>query len=189
MAGARYVGCTLANYEVTNDRQRRVVDHLRGYLDSLDENLLNCRGIVLFGPVGTGKDHLLFATLREIVNWREDVTVCWKNGQDWFGDVRDAMDTDVAEAKLMRMLTRATVAVISDPLPPMGGLGAHMATMLYRVIDDRYNAKLPTFVSVNVKDNAEAVASMGSATWDRLCGGAYKIHCNWASHRKPFLEA
>jgi DNA replication protein DnaC len=188
-AGERYKVCTLDNYAISNERQQKVVQYLRGYLAGLDENLAMCRGIVLFGPVGTGKDHLLFAVLREIMNRRDDVTVCWKNGQDWFGDVRDAMDADVSEAKLMRMLTKATIAVISDPLPPMGGLGAHMATMLYRVIDDRYNAKLPTFVSVNVKDNAEAVQSMGAATWDRLCGSAYKIHCNWASHRKPFMDA
>lgn len=188
-AGDRYRGCTLDNYAISTTKQQRVVDHLRMYLGNLDENLAACRGIVLYGPVGTGKDHLLFAVLREIVKRREDVTVCWKNGQDWFGDVRDAMDADVPEAKLMRGLTKAKVAVISDPLPPIGGLGNHMATMLYRVIDDRYNAQLPTFVSVNVKDNAEADERMGVATWDRLCGGAYKIHCSWPSHRKPFLDA
>lgn len=187
-AGERYKGCTLDNYAIASPKQQRVVDHLRGYLQNLDENLAACRGIVLYGPVGTGKDHLLFAVLREIVKRRDDVTVCWKNGQDWFGDVRDAMDSDTSEAKLMRGLTKVKVAVISDPLPPIGGLGNHMATMLYRVIDDRYNAQLPTFVSVNVKDSAEADERMGVATWDRLCGGAYKIHCNWPTYRKPFVE-
>lgn len=188
-AGERYRKCTLDNYLASTPKQQRVVDHLKGYLANLDENLSLCRGVVLYGPVGTGKDHLLFALLREIVARRDDVTVCWQNGQDWFGDVRDAMDGKIPEARLMRGLTKATVAVISDPLPPVGSLGQHMATMLYRVIDDRYSANLPTFVSVNVASNAEADERMGAATWDRLCGGAYKIHCNWASHRKPFLEA
>lgn len=187
-AGERYRACTLDNFVITTPMQQRVVDHLRGYLDKLDDNLAACRGIVLYGPVGTGKDHLLFAVVREIVRRREDVTVCWKNGQDWFGDVRDAMDADVSEAKLMHKLSTAKVAVISDPLPPIGGLGNHMATMLYRVIDDRYNANLPTFVSVNVRDNDEADERMGAATWDRLCGGAYKICCNWPSHRRPHLD-
>lgn len=180
-AGERYRECTLESYRCTTPQQRKAVDLVREYLtaDSSDN-------VILYGPVGTGKDHIAFAICRVAV--RRNKTVAWINGQKWFGLVRDAMDTSRTEASIIAELVRPDVLCLSDPTPPIGGLTPHQATMLYRLVDARYSRGIPTICTINVNDDSEADKSMGEATWDRLCHGAWRIHCNWQTFRKPLKE-
>lgn len=182
--GPRYAKCSLDSYQCESDLQHRVVNALREYLESGSIDL--GEGIVLYGPVGTGKDHLLHAVAAECVGC--DFRVQWVNGQDLFGEIRDRMDTTASESSLLANYTTAQLLVISDPLPPFGNLSQHQATMLYRLMDDRAARRLPTFVSINVADDNEADSRLGAATWDRMCDGVWKMHCNWPSHRKPVKE-
>jgi DNA replication protein DnaC len=180
-AGQRYRDCTLENFDARRGEQRAVVAALREYIaeDSPD-------GVILFGPVGTGKDHLAFAICRAAIKAGQSVR--WVNGQNWFGMVRDAMDTSKSEASLIAELARPEILCLSDPLPPVGALTQHQATMLYRLVDARYSRGVPTICTLNVADDAEADVRMGAATWDRLCHDAWKLHCNWPTYRKPARE-
>lgn len=182
--GARYAKCSLDNYEITTDLQARVVNALREYVETgcVDRG----EGIVLYGPVGTGKDHLLYAVASACIG--VEFRAAWVNGQDLFGDIRDRMDSDKPEAKLLETYSGAQLLVISDPLPPFGNLSQHQATMLYRLMDDRAARRWPTFVSINVADDQEADERLGAATWDRMCDGAWKMRCSWPSHRRPVKE-
>jgi DNA replication protein DnaC len=76
--------------------------------------------------------------------------------------------------------------VISDPLPPMGPLTAFQASMLYRLIEERYSSGGVVVATVNVASDEEADSRMGAQTWDRLCDKSVKCHCNWPSYRKPW---
>lgn len=183
-AGRRYAACTLDNYKVSCDMQARIVNALREYVES--NAVDNGEGIVMYGPVGTGKDHLLFAVASQCV--AIDFRVQWVNGQDLFGEIRDRMDGDKPESAFFDKYAGSQLLVLSDPLPPFGNLTQHQATMLYRLMDDRASRRLPTFVSVNVADDAEADARIGAATWDRMCDGAWKIRCAWPSYRKPVKD-
>lgn len=181
-AGERYVKCRLSTFNVTTSQQTKIIAALKDYVVRVNRS----EGLVLYGPCGTGKDHLAFAIAgKEAWNGTE---VVWLNGQDWFGQVRDAMDGDTTEVSLVNRLARPAMAVISDPLPPVGNLTPHQATMLYRVVQARYQAGKPTIVTVNVSSDAEADERLGVPTWDRLCDGAWKFFCNWPSHRKPARE-
>lgn len=181
-AGARYRGCTLEKFECRHPLQKSVLANVLDYVAAdCPENL------ILYGPVGTGKDHLAFAVCREAI--RSGKTVRWINGQNWFGAVRDAMDTDKSEASLIAELVRPDLLCLSDPLPPVGALTQFQATMLYRLIDARYSRGVPTVCTLNVANDAEADDRIGVATWDRLCHGAYKLRCQWPSYRTPRVEA
>lgn len=182
-AGERYRSCRLTNFTCSSQYQSRVVDAVREYGKSLEARRASREGLVLFGPVGTGKDHLAYALALHAAYG--GLTVRWINGQSWFGSVRDAMDTDRTEASIIRELEKPDMVVISDPLPPIGDLTQHQATMLYRAIEARYSHGKLTVTTVNVADDTEADRRMGAATWDRLCHEAWKIHCNWPSFRKP----
>ena len=85
-------------------------------------------------------------------------------------------------------LARPDVLCLSDPLPPVGALTQFQATMLYRLVDARYSRGVPTICTVNVADDAEADERMGVPTWDRLCHGAWKLHCAWPTYRRPARE-
>lgn len=191
-AGPRYTPCRLANFELESPKAEHraakaaAVKALNEYASTVKDRRSAREGIVLYGAVGTGKDHLAFAIARAAV--LAGFSVRWLNGQDWFGQVRDSMDNGTSEDSIVGRIANADFTVISDPLPPIGNLTPHQATMLYRAVDDRYNAGKPTIVTLNVKDDDEADQRLGEATWDRLCHGAWKIRCHWPSYRKPARE-
>lgn len=181
-AGLRYKDCTLENFQCICPEQSSVVRKVQEYIkQDTSSNLL------LIGYVGTGKDHLAFSVCREAI--RAGKTVRWIYGQEWFGMIRDAMDSNKKEAELIAEVARPGVLCLSDPLPPQGNLTQHQATMLYRLVHARYIQGRPTLCTANVNDDAEANERFTDATWDRLCHGAWKLRCAWDSYRKPRMEA
>ena len=186
-AGARYAECSLRNFHVTTPAQRTVVKAVGEYIDLL-RDAWESTGLVLYGKVGTGKDHLAFAVARFAI---EDLgkSVAWVNGQSWFGSLREAIDKQVPESVLLGSLISPDLLVLSDPLPPAMGRGdeltPYQAAMLYRLVDARYSRGQITVITVNVNDDDEADRRMGTPTWDRVCHGAWKIHCDWPTYRKP----
>ena len=69
--GRRYWDCRLDNFrlhggEKETARQRAALNSLQLYADDLETNLRDGNGLVLFGPTGTGKDHLLAALIERL---------------------------------------------------------------------------------------------------------------------------
>lgn len=189
-AGNRYADCTLDTFNVTSARQQKVVAAIADYIDLL-RDAWESTGLVLYGPVGTGKDHLAIAVARVAVE-QIGKRVAWVNGQDLFGQIRDNIDKGSPEAGLIRHYAGPDLLVLSDPLPPAMGKGdeltMYQASMLYRLIDARYSRGQVTIVTLNVNDDDEADRRIGTPTWDRINHGAWKVHCDWASYRKPARE-
>lgn len=179
----RYKPCTLENFACETDPQREVVSKIRAHLDALPDSVKAGAGVLLCGPVGTGKDHLLAAMMKEaILRW--GFQVVWRNGMDWFGDVRDAMDTETRERTVISELAEPKILAISDPIPPIGGLTPHQSSMLLRVIDGRYRRALPTWVTMNAANRAEAEKLLGAQHVDRLGHNALVLFCGWSSYRR-----
>jgi len=179
----RYKTCTLENWTAATPYQEKVKSSVAGWAAAIGQ----C-GLVLFGPVGTGKDHLAVAAIDVRVQASSAASALFMNGREFVGEVRDRIGDDLPEASLISRFASPDVLLISDPLPPVGDLTQHQADMLYRVVESRYSAGKVTCCTLNVADDSEADRRLGAATWDRLCHGAWKIHCRWASHRKPAME-
>ena len=182
--GSRYENCRLENFSVTCDEQRRAVATLTEYCRDINARVKTGDSVVLFGPRGTGKDHLAMSVCREAV--KNGFTVRWQNGMDLFGDIRDAMDDSegLTERVLVERLVRPDVLYLSDPLPPIGMLTQFQATMIFRILDARYSRSRPIICTVNVSGGAELDERMGAQNGDRLRDGATAIFCNWQSYRK-----
>jgi DNA replication protein DnaC len=180
--GDRYKACRLDNFEVRTESQESVVGSLRQFCENLDENITAGRGIVLFGPPGVGKDHLLIAMAHEVVTISK--TIQWLNGMDLFAERRDYIKRDLPEKDLLREYERPDVLIISDPVPPFGELKEGQAEFLFRLIDWRYRRLKPIFVSANFSDSDDAKSRIGSQVLDRLKDGSLCLHCNWASYRQ-----
>lgn len=182
----RYASRGLDSFHVSSPAQRAAVDACREYAATLEARRATGEGIVFYGPSGCGKDHLAMAVCREaIVRHRLE---CERvNGSEWFGEIRDSMDSErpSTEKRIIERMCEPDFLLVSDPLPPVGALSQHQATMLYRAVESRYFHGKPTIVTINVKDGREAEDRMGMATWDRLKDGAWVIACNWPSYRKP----
>ena len=180
--GERYSGCRLDNFEVTTDAQKSVVGSLMRFSEELEGNIKSGRGIVLYGPPGVGKDHLLVGMSHETV--KIGLTVKWCNGMDLFAERRDYIQRQLAEKDLLREYERPDVLVISDPVPPWGELREGQSEFLFRLIDWRYRRLKPIFVSANFANSDDAKSRIGSQVLDRLKHGSLCCHCKWESYRQ-----
>lgn len=183
-AGQRTAAARFENFTISDEYQKRVVGTLKEWVDTFDDRKRHGDGIVLYGPVGTGKDHLAFAAVGKAV-FNYQVTAKWINGRELAGMIRDRISEERSERGLIESLESPGILVISDPLPPVGDLKEHQADMLYRICEARYAKNKITVATLNVADDDEADRRLGAATWDRLCHGAWKIKCLWGSYRKP----
>jgi len=181
--GWRYQQVTLESFAITTDRQREVMAALRQYAADMKNEVQHGAGIVLYGPSGTGKDHLL-SSMGRIAIVRHGLTVRWANGDALFRECRDLIGRAGAEGTIIAKYAGPKILILSDPLPPSGCLTDYQAATLYGIIDRRYRAARPTWVSLNVASGQEADERLGGAIADRLRDGAVAQFCDWPSHRK-----
>lgn len=182
--GRRYADYRFETYKAGSEKQKKVLAESQGWAENYVSNLDKGSGLILHGPVGTGKDHLLFAAVRQAI-LQHDATVTWQNGRDLFGEIRDRIGDDRPERQLVARLEESQVLVLSDPVSIAGALSPYQADMLYRVVENRYAAKKITCATLNIKDDTDADDKLGAATWDRLLGGAVVLKCDWGSFRQP----
>lgn len=180
--GDRYRDCRLSNFEQSHDGQKRAVAALFDYCGNIGDRIADGEGVILFGPKGTGKDHLVMALCRVAIAHGKHVV--WQNGMDLFGDIRDAIDKGEAERALVHRLVSPDVLYLSDPLPPFGNVTEFQATMLFRILDGRYSRRRPLWVTVNVESGPKLEERMGAQNADRIRDGALAIFCDWPSYRR-----
>lgn len=188
--GARYgpAAATLDRFRIYDGKQRAVIARLRAIGDRLDELTAAGRGIVLFGSVGTGKDHLAAAMLYAAID-RFGITAEWINGRDIFGASRAAMSEDRSEATVIRPLVQPQILCISDVLPVAGSLSDWNLDLLYRIFDSRYREMRPTWLTMNVVDEEDAKGRLLPPLWRRVKEGAELVPCFWPMYagQKPMV--
>jgi DNA replication protein DnaC len=182
--GQRYAGATFDNYYTRyGSEQNRVVKRLQEYAEDLPARVSAGQSIVMYGGSGCGKDHLLIALAR-ISIMRFGRNVVWRNGTTLSREFRAAMRSGDEDA-LVAKLVSPSVLYLSDP----GGLSGERltefaASSLFSVIDGRYRAGKPTWVSVNVLTPREAEARLTAPVADRLRHKSLMLWCNWPSWRQ-----
>lgn len=185
--GKRYTPAlaSLDSFKLYHVKQRDAIATLRGFVADIAGAVKEARGLVLFGTVGTGKDHLLAAMLYAAAN--AGYGCHWMNGQEIFSKFRDGMDTGERESSLMASFVTPQVLGISDPIPPVfdpSKPNAWRAELLYRVLDARYRDCKPTWVSLNAKSPEDADSKLSEPVFDRLQHNAEFVPCFWPSFRE-----
>jgi DNA replication protein DnaC len=175
--GARYSykRCSLESFKPTNDKQRQVIDKLKVF------DVESGRGLIFYGTIGTGKDHLLAAMLYKVAATKP---ASWINGPELFGRFRDSFDDDTKESQIIERLVRPAVLGISDPIPIIGESGSWRTEILYRVVDMRYRDLKPTWMTINAESPEDADVKLASPVFDRLREDAELISCFWESYRE-----
>ena len=183
--GVRYSPdeATIEKFECNLAEQKIVKAKVQEISLRLPEMIAKGHGIIFYGPVGTGKDHLMTALLYAAA---KETTACrWINGQDLFGEIRDrTMDGGEKEARVLREFLEPDVLAISDLIRPAGALSDFRLEFLYRLVDKRYSERRGVWLTLNVDSPAEAEEFLMSSTWDRLQHSAAFIPCFWPSYRE-----
>ncbi|MDZ4685017.1 MAG: ATP-binding protein [Planctomycetaceae bacterium] len=182
-AGPRHARCTLENFHAETDHQRRVVAALLAYVAEFPSHRADGRGVLLYGPRGTGKSHLAVAAVREIIR-RHGATAAWCSGQQLFSTMRDGIGSQRSEAELLAGFTSPDVLILDDPLPSGEGLTPYQQSTLWLLLDHRYRFLRPTIVTCNVAGSEELNTRLTPQIADRVRDGAVALQCVWGSHRK-----
>jgi DNA replication protein DnaC len=173
---------TLDKFAIYHDDQRKAVSRVNDVFSSDVEWLMGGAGVVLYGVVGTGKDHLMASIMYHFAELT--VPTRWVSGQEIYGRFRDAMDTGERESRLLAEWSKPAILGISDPIPPVGKPSDFNLTQLGRLIDRRYRELRPTLVTLNATSEKDADAKLSAPVFDRLRHRAVMIRCFWPSFRE-----
>ena len=182
--GRRYEECRFNNFEIKCDAQKNALAAVRSHVDGESVKTGN---LILLGPVGCGKDHLLTAGVHHglgAYRLPPEGQVCWISGSGLFSSLRNAIHSKRCESNVLSPIENASLLVVSDPLEAGQNLTDYQRQVWYRIVDHRYNNFLPIWMSINATGRDQMVSMLGPAVVDRLADGAVVVACDWPSHRK-----
>ena len=164
---------TYAPNEDTGEAHQAAAHFIRGFSKG-------SRGLLFWGPVGTGKTHLSTALVRELTLER-GVSCRFCDNLQLLQDLKMAYERREGTAELLEPLAEVDVLVIDD----LGkGLGSKWEiTVLDDVVNRRYNAGATTLVTTNYPDKASSAIADGFETLqhrvDRRIYSRLKAMCDF----------
>lgn len=177
----RYRTATFNTFEAKTEAQRAVVARCKNFVR--DATPTGSAGLLLVGPCGVGKTHLLAAIARDL-RFERCIPSLLTTPRAIVRRLRDtwAKGADESELDVLDAYTKGATVLLLDEVGVGFGTDAEL-TQLFEVIDARYTLGLPTVAASNA--NLPALkAAVGDRIFDRLCDGAEAIALNWPSHRR-----
>lgn len=182
---ARFVGRTFDDYVVEADGQAKALAIAKAYAASFEDHLRAGTGLVFAGGPGTGKSHLACAVLQSILPRRVGV---YTTVMGLVRAVRDTWrrDSDRTESQVLGDIGAIDLLVIDEMGVQYGTDGEK--TILFEVLDRRYQDRRPTIILTNLK--AAALQELvGDRTYDRLTETARWVPFGWPSYRAKAARA
>lgn len=184
----RYLSRTIDSFSVTAENKKSF-EVATDYIKNFREYFTQGKGLYLEGPCGTGKTHLAIAIALAIIN--TGVPVICKTSIDILGDIKRCYErnSEVTEEEVLEAYKTVDLLIIDD-------LGKEQVTewsvpVLYSILNERYEALLPTIITTNY--NTTALAEKLSAKGDTETAAAiisrfvesYKrVTMAWADYRR-----
>lgn len=153
--------CTLESFKPYHPSQAeahaRVVDFVHGYLPGKDEN----RGLMLMGPVGVGKSHLLAASVRYLA-LEKGLRCRYAELFLLFREIRDGYKAGKSEGDVLTPLEEVEVLALDEV--GKGRCSEFELQVLDDVVSRRYNANRTTLFATNYTTDARTSYRAPTAT-------------------------
>jgi DNA replication protein DnaC len=184
----RYLSRTIDSFSVTAENKRSF-EVATDYIKNFREYFAQGKGLYLEGPCGTGKTHLAIAIALEIIN--TGVPVICKTSIDILGDIKRCYErnSEVTEEEVLEAYKTVDLLIIDD-------LGKEQVTewsvpVLYSILNERYEALLPTIITTNYnttalaeKLSAKGDAETATAIISRFVESSKRVTMSWADYRR-----
>ena len=138
----RLKNANLTTFQQTKDNAQ-LYKIVKNYVQNFDEMYKNNQGLLLYGPVGTGKSYAAACIANELLNQKTPVIMT-----SFVKILQMIQDKQVEESELIARLNNAKLLIIDD-------LGTERNTdygleKVYNVIDSRYLAGKPLILTTNL---------------------------------------
>ncbi len=184
----RYLSRTIDSFSVTAENKRSF-EVATDYIKNFREYFTQGKGLYLEGPCGTGKTHLAIAIALAIIN--TGVPVICKTSIDILGDIKRCYErnSEVTEEEVLEAYKTVDLLIIDD-------LGKEQVTewsvpVLYSILNERYEALLPTIITTNYnttalaeKLSAKGDAETATAIISRFVESSKRVTMPWADYRR-----
>lgn len=184
----RYLSRTIDSFSVTAENKRSF-EVATDYIKNFREYFTQGKGLYLEGPCGTGKTHLAIAIALAIIN--TGVPVICKTLIDILGDIKRCYErnSEVTEEEVLEAYKTVDLLIIDD-------LGKEQVTewsvpVLYSILNERYEALLPTIITTNYnttalaeKLSAKGDAETATAIISRFVESSKRVTMSWADYRR-----
>lgn len=184
----RYLSRTIDSFSVTAENKRSF-EVATDYIKNFREYFTQGKGLYLEGPCGTGKTHLAIAIALAIIN--TGVPVICKTSIDMLGDIKRCYErnSEVTEEEVLEAYKTVDLLIIDD-------LGKEQVTewsvpVLYSILNERYEALLPTIITTNYNTTAlaEKLSVRGdtetaTAIISRFVESSKRVTMSWADYRR-----
>lgn len=145
----RFLSRTLDNFKVDNENKEAFTS-TKLYIENFEKFKEAGEGLYYSGGFGTGKTHLAISIAQEIIK-KGNPVICM-TAIDLLAEIRRTYDKDrnVSEYQILQAYKETDLLIIDD----LGkeNCSEWAATMLYDIINDRYEQCLPTVITTNYND-------------------------------------
>lgn len=119
------------------------ISYVRHFKENRDDNV----GMIFYGLPGTGKSHLAFSIANNLLEYGYKVIVLSQTGL--MQEIKRVSKFGTqGEVEFFDEIGRCDLLILDDL--GVGGRSDWELSQLYKAIDDRYRAKLPTIVTTNL---------------------------------------
>ena len=176
----RFSGKTLSNYVAETQEQISALSVATSYADNWCDVKKDGRSLLLLGNPGTGKTHIAIGIAKKIAE-ENNASAFYISFIDLIEEIKSGWRSDKTDNKTIEKIKTVDLLIIDEISSAYNSDSEKI--QLFRIINKRYEAILPTIVISN-SDLDETKRQMGAAAFDRLReGGGKMISFKWGSNR------